>query len=240
MSRHYRKATAFTLVAVIGLATAACSSSASKGGSTGNPADGVADGKPLDPNATVTISIDGAPGADQALNKATYADDVANFKILYPNVTIDPKPYVGQVEDPSQFTAALKAHGETGAFHAYFTDKGQVLDSGDAVDITKYVNDQTVPGFSTLLPGVQQNMKDGNSVYSLPINYYNSGLIYNRDCSRRPDWTRTSRRRPGTRSRPTPRRSPRWATASPATRTTAAATPAAGTSPPSSTASAAR
>jgi ABC-type glycerol-3-phosphate transport system substrate-binding protein len=181
MSRHYRKATAFTLVAVIGLATAACSSSASKGGSTGNPADGVADGKPLDPNATVTISIDGAPGADQALNKATYADDVANFKILYPNVTIDPKPYVGQVEDPSQFTAALKAHGETGAFHAYFTDKGQVLDSGDAVDITKYVNDQTVPGFSTLLPGVQQNMKDGNSVYSLPINYYNSGLIYNRD-----------------------------------------------------------
>jgi ABC-type glycerol-3-phosphate transport system substrate-binding protein len=181
MSRHYRKATTFALVAVIGLGAAACSSSKSNPAAKGSPADGVADGKPLDPNATVTISIDGAPGADQAANKASYADDLQSFKLLYPNVTINPRPYVGQVEDPPQFTAALKAHSETGAFHAYFTDKAQVLDSGDAVDISKYVNDQTLPGFSTLLPGVQQNMKDGDKVYALPINYYTSGLIYNRD-----------------------------------------------------------
>jgi ABC-type glycerol-3-phosphate transport system substrate-binding protein len=183
MTTQYRKAAAFALVAVIGLGSAACSSSkstADKGG-TANAADGVADGKPLDPNATVTITIDGAPGADQAVNKASYADDLQTFKLMYPNVTINAKPYVGQVEDPPKFTATLKAHSETGAFHAYFTDKGQVLDSGDAVDITKYVNDQTLPGFSKLLPGVQQNMKDGDKVYALPINYYNSGLIYNRD-----------------------------------------------------------
>jgi ABC-type glycerol-3-phosphate transport system substrate-binding protein len=185
--RHNASRTVVALVTAAGIATAgaACSSSSSKGSSgnsnAGNSAGGVADGKPLDPNATVTITIDGAPGADQAANKATYADDLQAFKIMYPNVTINAKPYVGQVEDPPQFTAALKAHNETGAFHAYFTDKNQVLDSGDAIDISAYVNDQTLPGFSQLLPGVKQNMQDGGKTYALPINYYNEGLIYNRD-----------------------------------------------------------
>ena len=169
-----------TGIALVGAACSSSTSSKSKSGST-NAADGVADGKPLDPNATVTISIDAAPGADQAANKATYADDLQAFKILYPNVTINAKPYVGQVEVPEQFTAALKAHSETEAFHAYFTDKAQVLDSGDAIDISAYVNDQTLPGFSQLLPGVKQNITDSGKVYSLPINYYGHGLIYNRD-----------------------------------------------------------
>ena len=179
-----RTLVALVTAAGIAMAGAACSSSSSSTkGSTGsnNAADGVADGKPLDPGATVTITIDGAPGADQAANKATYADDLQAFKILYPNVTVNAKPYVGQVEDPAQFTASLKAHNETNAFHAYFTDKNQVLDSGDAMDISAYVNDQTVPGFSQLLPGVKQNIQDGGKTYALPINYYTQGLIYNRD-----------------------------------------------------------
>ena len=144
-----RTMVALVTAAGIAMAGAACSSShSSSKGSTGpaSSADGVADGKPLDPNAAVTITIDGAPGADQAANKATYADDLQAFKILYPNVTVNAKPYVGQVEDPAQFTASLKAHNETNAFHAYFTDKSQVLDSGDAADISAYVNDQTRPG----------------------------------------------------------------------------------------------
>ncbi|WP_194899000.1 extracellular solute-binding protein [Catenulispora pinisilvae] len=179
-----RTMVALVTAAGIAMAGAACSSSSSKGSSTKgstNSADGVADGKPLDPNATVTISIDGAPGADQAVNKSAYADDLAAFKILYPNVTVDAKPYVGQVEVAAQFTAQLKAHNETGAFHAYFTDKNQVLDSNDETDISSYINDQTVPGWSQLLPGVKQNLQDSGKTYSLPINYYSEGLIYNRD-----------------------------------------------------------
>lgn len=162
------------------LGASACSSSAGKGDASGG-AGGVADGKPLDPSVPVTISIDCAPGADQAALKAAYADDLQLFKVQYPNVTINNKPYVGQCEDPSQFTAQLKAHSETDAFHTYFTDKQAVLDSGDAIDITKYVNDQTVPGYSTMLPTVQAAMKDGDHVYSIPRNYYNSGLVYNRN-----------------------------------------------------------
>ncbi|WP_344557685.1 ABC transporter substrate-binding protein [Kitasatospora saccharophila] len=178
LNRSSRMA-AVALAAGMLLSTAACSSGSS-GGKT-DAAAGVADGKPLDPNATVTISIDCAPGADQAAGKANYADDLALFKTKYPNVTINAKPYVGQCEVPAQQTAQYKAHNETGAFHAYFTDRDATLNSGDAEDITKYVNDETLPGFSSMLPSVKDNMTVDGKVYALPINYYTTGLIYNRD-----------------------------------------------------------
>ncbi|MFE0459118.1 ABC transporter substrate-binding protein [Kitasatospora sp. NPDC058965] len=176
-----RRFAAVALAAGMLLGTAACGSSSSSGKPSGNAADGVADGKPLDPNATVTISIDCAPGADQAAGKANYADDIALFKVKYPNVTINAKPYVGQCEVPAQQTAEYKAHDETGAFHAYFTDREQTLNSADAVDISGYVNDQTVPGYSSMLTSVKQNISADNKVYALPINYYSTGLVYNRD-----------------------------------------------------------
>jgi ABC-type glycerol-3-phosphate transport system substrate-binding protein len=176
-----RRLAAAALAAGMLLGTAACGSSGSSGKPAGNAADGVADGKPLDPAATVTISVDCAPGADQAAGKANYADDIALFKVKYPNVTINAKPYVGQCEVPAQQTAEYKAHDETGAFHAYFTDREQTLNSGDAVDISAYVNDTTLPGYSTVLPSVKQNISADGKVYALPINYYSTGLVYNRD-----------------------------------------------------------
>ncbi|MER5637234.1 extracellular solute-binding protein [Kitasatospora sp. NPDC002227] len=173
-----RKIAAIALAAGMCLTTAACSSTtASNTGASG----GASDGKPLDPATAVTVSIDCAPGADQAAGKADYADDLALFKVKYPNVTVNAKPYVGQCEAPAQQTAQYKAHDETGAFHAYFTDREQTLNSGDAVDISAYVNDSTVPGFSTMLPSVKQNITVDNKIYALPVNYYSTGLIYNRD-----------------------------------------------------------
>ncbi|GAA1952721.1 extracellular solute-binding protein [Kitasatospora viridis] len=175
-----RRIATLALAAGMLLATAACSSSSSGKGSGGG-AGGVADGSPLDPQTAVTISIDCAPGADQAAGKADYADDLAVFKVKYPNVTIDAKPYVGQCEVPAQQTAEYKAHDETGAFHAYFTDQDQTLNSGDAADISAYVNDRTVPGYSGMLASVKQNLGADGKVYALPINYYSTGLVYNRD-----------------------------------------------------------
>ncbi|MEY9873112.1 ABC-type glycerol-3-phosphate transport system substrate-binding protein [Streptacidiphilus sp. MAP12-33] len=181
MLNRSRKMAAIALAAGLCLGTAACGSSGSSGNTGNSSTDGVADGKPLDPNAKVTISIDCAPGADQAAGKANYEDDLALFKVKYPNVTIDAKPYVGQCEVPAQQTAEYKAHDETGAFHAYFTDQGQTLNSGDAVDISQYVNDATVPGYSSMLSSVKNNLGVSGKVYSLPINYYSTGLVYNRD-----------------------------------------------------------
>jgi ABC-type glycerol-3-phosphate transport system substrate-binding protein len=183
-----RKVAAITLAMCVGLGAAACSSSGGKasganasGGNATGGNGGIADGKPLDVNVPVTVSIDCAPAADKPAQKAEYADDLAAFKVKYPNVTVNPKPILGQCNVPAQFTAMLKAHSETSAFYAYYTDQGQVLDSGDAADITSYVNDQTVPGFKDLLPGVLNNLKADGRVYGLPYTYYVTGLVYNRD-----------------------------------------------------------
>jgi len=176
--RPTRTAVAIAIAACIGLSAAACSSSGSSGG--GDQSGGVADGKPLDPNVKVTVSIDCAPASDQPGQQAQYNDDLATFRIKYPNVTINPLPKT-KCEDPAPFTAMLKSHSETDAFYAYFTDKQQVLDSGDAVDISQYVDAQTVPQYKDLLPTIKENITDGGKIYGLPKTYYVTGLVYNRD-----------------------------------------------------------
>jgi ABC-type glycerol-3-phosphate transport system substrate-binding protein len=75
----------------------------------------------------------------------------------------------------------LKGKTETNAFYAYFTDQNQVLNSGQAADITAYVNPRTVPGIKDLLPTVTQEISNNGKVYALPRIYYTTGLVYNRD-----------------------------------------------------------
>ena len=183
-ARHKRKrVAAFACAAAVAFGAVACSSS-SGGSGGGNSADGTADGKPLDPNATVTVSIDCAPASDQPGLQAQYNDDLATFKVKYPHVTVNPLPKT-KCEDPATFTAMLKGHTETNAFYAYFTDQSQVLNSGDAADISAYVNPQTVPGIKDLLPTVTKEISNGGKVYALPRIYYTTGLVYNRDLFKR-------------------------------------------------------
>src|SRR6266566_3402056 len=112
-ARHGKKVTALAFAAAVALSAAACSSSS--GGAGSNSANGTADGTPLDPNATVTISIDCAPASDQPGLQAQYNDDLATFKVKYPHVTINPLPKT-KCEDPAPFTAMLKGKTETSAF----------------------------------------------------------------------------------------------------------------------------
>ncbi len=183
-ARHGRRAAAIAFAAAVALSAAACSSSSGGGSGGGGSADGTADGKPLDPNATVTISIDCAPASDQPGLQAQYNDDLATFKVKYPHVTVNPLPKT-KCEDPAPFTAMLKGKTETDAFYAYFTDQNQVLNSGQAADITSYVNPQTVPGIKDLLPTVTKEISNGGKIYALPKTYYTTGLVYNRDLFKR-------------------------------------------------------
>jgi ABC-type glycerol-3-phosphate transport system substrate-binding protein len=176
-TRQKRKVAALAFAAAVALSAAACSSS---GGKTTSSADGTADGTPLDPNATVTISIDCAPASDQPGLQAQYNDDLATFKVKYPHVTVNPLPKT-KCEDPAPFTAMLKGKTETNAFYAYFTDQNQVLNSGQAADISAYVNPTTVPGIKDLLPTVTTEISNGGKIYALPRIYYTTGLVYNRD-----------------------------------------------------------
>ena len=140
-------------VAALGLAAAACSSS----GSSGASGDG-----------HVTISVNCEPPATATAQRKEWNEDVAAFEKANPNITIKSVTYTGQCEVPAQFTATLKAGTETNLFYAYFTDLHQVLDAGQAADITSYVNSTTVPTLKDIVPSAMAAETAGKTLYGLP------------------------------------------------------------------------
>ena len=123
-----RKIAGVAVVAALGLGAAACSSS---------PAGTSAAGA-----GHVTISVDGAPPASAPQQHKEWNEDVAIFEKQNPNITIN-SIYENPCEVPASFTAMLDAGNEPNVFYTYFTDRNQVLDSGQAVDITPYVTTKT-------------------------------------------------------------------------------------------------
>jgi len=173
----YRGLVAVALAAGIGLAGTACSSDAKDDG--GSKASSASAGTPLDPKTKVTISVDCEPPVTKKAERQQWIDDVAAFHRTYPNVTVKSKDAF-PCEDPAKFTAQLRAGSETDAFYTYYTDLQQVLDAGQAADITDYVNARTAPNLADIDPSVLTVLKDGGRLYGLPTSNYQMGLIYNR------------------------------------------------------------
>jgi ABC-type glycerol-3-phosphate transport system substrate-binding protein len=167
---------------MVAVAAAACSSGNSAGKANGS--GGKAFDPVLDPATKVTISIDCAPAANKPVESKQWTDDIAAFHKIYPNVTIDSKPMT-KCEDPAPFTAELQGHTETDVFYTYFTDKNQVLDSGEAADITRYVTPKTVPALNDIQPGILDINRDGGKLYALPRSNYQLGLVINRPLFKR-------------------------------------------------------
>jgi ABC-type glycerol-3-phosphate transport system substrate-binding protein len=160
-----RKIAGITVVAALGLGAAACSSSpaattASSGGH-------------------VTISVDCAPPASAPQQHKEWNEDVAIFEKQNPNITIN-SVYENPCEVPASFTAMLKAGNEPNVFYTYFTDKNQVLDAGQAADITPYLNATTVPSLKDIVPTAMAAVTAGTTIYGLPTANYTQGLIINR------------------------------------------------------------
>ena len=159
---------ALLLAATVGLTAAACGSSSSKTTTPQKSADG-----------KVTISIDCAPPTSKPIPRKQWFDDIAAFEKQNPNVTvksIDTFP----CETPALFTAALSGHTEPNVFYTYFTDKQEVLDSGQAADISSYVNTTTVPTLNDIAPSVMDGQKSDGKLYGLPRTNYAMGIIINR------------------------------------------------------------
>src|ERR1700683_2578842 len=132
-----RKVAGITVVAALGLGAAACSSSPA---ATGSASGG-----------HVTISVDCAPPASSPQQHKEWNEDVATFEKENPSITIE-SIYENPCEVPASFTAMLGAGTEPNVFYTYFTDKDQVLDAGQAADITPYVNTKTVPMLDDIVP----------------------------------------------------------------------------------------
>lgn len=161
-----RRVAGIAVFAALGLAAAACSSSpaASSSGSSGGH---------------VTISVDCAPPASSPVQHKEWLQDVAIFEKQNPNITIN-SVFENPCEVPASFTAMLRAGNEPNLFYTYFTDRNQVLDAGQAADITSYVNSTTVPTLKDIEPTALAAVTAGKTLYGLPTVNYTQGLIINR------------------------------------------------------------
>lgn len=171
----YRRLAAALLITAVGL-TAACSTSDDNNPNPGSSSD---DSLVLDPNTKVTISIDCEPPTTKKAQRKEWVDDIAAFNKIYPNVTIKSKD-ASPCEQPASFAAQLKAGTEPDIFYSYFTDLDAVLDAGQATDITKYVNDKSIPALKDIDPSVMAAVTEDGKIYGLPTANYKMGLIYNR------------------------------------------------------------
>jgi ABC-type glycerol-3-phosphate transport system substrate-binding protein len=155
-------------VAIVGLASvAACSSGGSS--TSSNAASG----------GHVTISIDCAPPSTAPPQHKEWLEDVAIFEKANPNITID-STFASQCEVPATFTSMLDAGTEPNVFYTYFTDRNQVLDAGQAADITSYINSKTVPLWNDIAPTARAAVTAGSTIYGIPTSNYTQGLVINR------------------------------------------------------------
>ena len=128
----------------------------------------------------MTISVDCAPPASAPQQHKEWNEDVAIFEKQNPNITIH-SIYANPCEVPASFTAMLDAGTEPNVFYTYFTDLNQVLDAGQAADITPYVNTTTVPDLNDIVPSAMAAVTAGKTLYGLPTVNYTQGLIINRE-----------------------------------------------------------
>jgi ABC-type glycerol-3-phosphate transport system substrate-binding protein len=159
-----RAAISVVAVTALGLAAAACSSSNAASSSGGGD---------------VTISINCAPPTSSPKQYKEWNEDVAIFEKQNPTITIK-SIYTSPCEVPATFTAMLKAGTEPNIFYTYFTDRDQVLDAGQAADITSYVNTTTVPNLKDIVPSAMASVTAGKTLYGLPTANYTQGLVINR------------------------------------------------------------
>jgi multiple sugar transport system substrate-binding protein len=163
----FRRAVAIAAAAgVAGLSLAACSTKDDDGGSSSG--------------GNVTISVDCQPTDSQAELLKNWNDDVAAFEKDNPKIDIKSVSVGSQCNNPPDFTARLQGGTVTDVFYGYMTDLQQVLDSGQVMDITKYVNSGTVSTWDSVDAAAKATFTDGGKIYGIPTKNYSMGLVYNK------------------------------------------------------------
>jgi ABC-type glycerol-3-phosphate transport system substrate-binding protein len=166
-ARHYRKVAAMVLVASVGLAAAACSSSKSGDNASGK----------------TTIVVDCPPLKTDNKGKSLeqWNKDVAAFEAAHPDVVIKSVSVGAQCDNPPDFTARLQGATQADIFYGYMTDLNQVLNADGAMDISSYINKDTVPNWDSVQQVIKAPFMDGSKVYGVGYTGYTMGLIYNKN-----------------------------------------------------------
>jgi ABC-type glycerol-3-phosphate transport system substrate-binding protein len=170
---RHRPVTAVVAVAGLALAAAACSSNSSTSSSGANAA--------ANSGVKTTISINCAPpSAQQPVQHKEWVEDIAIFEKANPNITVN-SIYNYPCETGASFTAMLRSGNVPDIYYSYFTDLPQILQAGQAQNISKYVSASTVTNFSDIAAGAMKAVTaPGGNIYGLPTSDYTQGLVYNR------------------------------------------------------------
>ncbi|MFC4584877.1 extracellular solute-binding protein [Sphaerisporangium corydalis] len=164
---------AILLSAGLALAAAGCGSGA---GSTPD-ATKSSQGSAAPANAPVSISVGCQPPKSNPKERSEWDADVASFQKLHPNITIVSKDAFPCIV-PETFQAKLAGGEMEDMFYVYYTDVRKIIASGQAADISPYINSVTT--LKDMRPDVLSIFKDGDKVYGLPRTNYSTGLVYNR------------------------------------------------------------
>ncbi len=164
---QYRKVAALALVAGLGFSLTACSTKSDNDGGT-------------DAGGKVTITVDCQPVGAQKELLANWNADVAEFEKQNPDISVKSVSVGEQCNNPPDFTARLAGGTVTDVFYGYMTDLQQVLDSGQAEDITQYANKDTIGTWDSIDPALKDVFTDGGKLYAVPVKNYSMGLVYNK------------------------------------------------------------
>lgn len=166
-STSHRRAVSLLLVAGLGLTAAACGSDEDKPQAQGSAGA----------DAPVTITVGCQPPKSNPKEREAWDADVAEFKKLHPNITVQGKDAFPCI-NPDTFQAKLAGGTVEDVFYVYYTDVQKIIKARQAADITEHVG--SVKALKDLRPDVMSVFKDGDKTYGLPRNNYNMGLVYNR------------------------------------------------------------
>lgn len=163
---QHRKVIALALATGLGLSMAACSTKSSDSGT--------------DAGGKTVITVDCQPDGSQKDLLANWNADVTEFQKQNPDITIKSVSVGQQCDNPPDFTARLTGGTMTDVFYGYMTDLQQVLDSGQATDITSYVTKDSVATWDSVDPALKAVFTDGGKLYAVPTKNYSMGLLYNK------------------------------------------------------------
>src|SRR3954451_14565124 len=155
---QYRRVAALALVAGLGFSLTACSTKSDDSGT--------------DAGGKVTITVDCQPVGAQKELLTDWNADVVEFQKQNPDITVKSVSVGEQCNNPPDFTARLAGGTVTDVFYGYMTDLQQVLDSGQAMDITQYVNKDTIPTWDSVDPAIKSVFTDNGKLYAVPAKNY--------------------------------------------------------------------
>jgi multiple sugar transport system substrate-binding protein len=148
------------------------------GCSLGLVACGSSNGSSDSSSGSVSITVNCEQPTSDPIDRKNFIDDIASFEKLHPNIHITPKDEY-PCDDPKTFQAKLAGGQMENVFYVYDTDVAQVVNNGQAADISSYVN--SVKGLSDIQPSTLNVFKDSSGkYYGLPKTNYSTGLLYNR------------------------------------------------------------